>query len=66
LNACVPKATNTPAEYVLFIAFPLQQWLNKRSSVLRYSGLPVLFVFVNGVPQQTDEFANELRVYSVN
>jgi len=25
-----------------------------------------MFVFVNGVPQQTDEFANEVSVYFVN
>jgi hypothetical protein len=66
LNSAYLKATNTFAEYVLFIAFPLQQWFNKRASVLRYGALPVLFVFVNGIPQQTDEFANEVGVYSVN
>jgi len=34
--ACwVTKATNTYLEYVILIAFPLQQWLNERASVLR-------------------------------
>jgi hypothetical protein len=34
--ACwTPAATNTQAEYVILIAFPLQQLLQKRSSVLR-------------------------------
>jgi hypothetical protein len=66
IECCVRKATYKLAEYVLFIAFPLQQLLNKRASVLRYSALSVLFVFVNGVPQQTDEFANGVSVYSVN
>jgi len=32
---------NTHSEYVLLIAFPLQQWLNERSSILRYCTLPV-------------------------
>jgi len=28
--ACwIPKATDTHSEYVIFIAFPLQQWLHK-------------------------------------
>jgi len=28
-SACwIPKATNTHSQYVTFIAFPLQQWLN--------------------------------------
>jgi hypothetical protein len=66
IGCCGPKATNTLGEYVLFIAFPLQRWLNKRASVLRYCALPVLFVFVSGVPQQTDEFADDVIVCSVN
>jgi hypothetical protein len=32
----VPKATNTQSEYVIFISFPLQQWLQQRASMLRY------------------------------
>jgi hypothetical protein len=36
--ACwVPKATNTFAEYVIIIIFPLQQWQHESSSTLRYS-----------------------------
>jgi hypothetical protein len=31
------KATNTHLEYVIHIAFPLQQWLHERASLLRYS-----------------------------
>jgi hypothetical protein len=30
-------ATNTYSEYVIVIAFPLQQWLHERASVLRYT-----------------------------
>ena len=33
----VHKATNTHSEYVIVIAFPLQQWLRERVSVLRYT-----------------------------
>jgi len=34
--ACwIPKATNTHWQYVLLIAFPLQQWLHERASMLR-------------------------------
>ena len=36
--ACrITKATNTHSEYVTLIAFPRQQWLHERSSVLRYA-----------------------------
>ena len=31
------KATNTPSEYVIRIACPLQQWLHERASMLRYT-----------------------------
>jgi hypothetical protein len=41
---CIPKATNTHTGRVTLIAFPLQQWLHERASLLRYaySTLPVL------------------------
>ena len=33
--ACwIPKATNTHSEHVILIAFPLQQWLRERASML--------------------------------
>jgi len=33
----VPKATNTHSEYIIIIAFPLQQWLLELASLLRYT-----------------------------
>jgi len=33
----IPKATNTHSEYVTFIAFPLQQWLQERVSMLLHT-----------------------------
>jgi hypothetical protein len=42
--ACwIPKATNTQSKYVTFIAFPLQQWLRERASVLRHTYIACLF-----------------------
>ena len=36
--ACwMPLATNTYSEYVILIAFPQQQWLQERASILRYA-----------------------------
>jgi hypothetical protein len=32
----ITNATNTPSEYVILIAFPLQQWLYERASILSY------------------------------
>ena len=37
-TACwITKATDTHSEYVIFIAFPLQQWLHQQVSILRYT-----------------------------
>ena len=34
--ACwISKATNTQSEYVILIAFPLEQWSFERASILR-------------------------------
>jgi hypothetical protein len=45
--ACwITKATDTHAEYVILIAFPLQHWLRERASMLRYRTLPALFGFI--------------------
>jgi hypothetical protein len=39
--ACwIPKATNTHSEYVILTAFPLQQWLYERASMVRYTYIP--------------------------
>ena len=35
-------ATNTPSEYVILIAFPLQQWFRERASVLLYTYIDCL------------------------
>jgi len=37
IACCIHNATNTNSEYVRLIAFPLQQWLHGRPSVLRYT-----------------------------
>jgi len=33
----IPKAIDRQAEYVILIAFQLQEWLHERDSLLRYS-----------------------------
>jgi len=43
-SCCVTKATNT--EYVILNAFPLQQWLHERSSLLRYTHIVLLHLHV--------------------
>ena len=41
IACCITKATDTHSECVIIIAFPRQQWLRERASMLRYT-LPVL------------------------
>jgi hypothetical protein len=51
--ACrIPKATNILSEYVIRIAFPLQQMLHDRASVLRYSYIACLFSTYKKTPDQ--------------
>jgi len=40
----ISNATNKHTGCVILIAFPLQRWLHERTSVLRYTSLPVLSV----------------------
>ena len=37
-----PNATNTHSEYVILIAFLLQQWLHEHASMLRYTYIACL------------------------
>jgi hypothetical protein len=47
----IPKATDTHSEYVILIAFPLQQWMHERPSMLRYSALPALLTWYKNLPK---------------
>jgi hypothetical protein len=42
LACCIRKARSTHSEYVILIAFPLQQWLHERASMLRYTYMDCL------------------------
>ena len=46
---CIPKATDMHSEYVTFNVFPLQQLLNERASMLRYTYIACIFLFPNFV-----------------
>jgi hypothetical protein len=41
----IPKATNEHSQCVILIAFPLQQWLHERASLLRYTYIDCLYRF---------------------
>ena len=45
--ACwIPKATHTYLEYVMLTAFPLQQMLHERASILRYTYIGCLAISI--------------------
>ena len=48
--ACwIPIATDTNSEYVIITAFPLQQCLHERASMLRYAYIACLVLFVQSI-----------------
>ena len=44
----IPMATDTLSQYVMLIAFPLQQWLQESASVLLYRYIVCHFVLDRG------------------
>jgi hypothetical protein len=42
IACCIPKATNTHSQYVILVAFPLQQLLPEHASMLRYTYIACL------------------------
>jgi hypothetical protein len=46
LAHCILVTTNTNPEYVILTAFPLQQWLHERTSII---ACPIL-IFTNTLP----------------
>ena len=32
---CIPKATNILSEYIIFIVYPMREWLREHASILR-------------------------------
>ena len=45
IACCIPKATDTHSEYLILIAFPLQQWLDDRTWMLRHTYLHCLHCY---------------------
>jgi len=45
--ACwIPKSINTHSEYVIIIAFPLQQWFCDSASMLRYKSVNIASLII--------------------
>jgi len=47
ISCWIPKATDTPSEYVIIIAFLLQQWSHDRYSLLRYTYNTLRVLLIN-------------------
>jgi hypothetical protein len=54
--ACwIPKATNIHSAYVILIAFPWQQWLHERASMLRYTYIACPVIYVQSIGHQSSQ-----------
>ena len=42
IACCVPNATNRDSQYVTLTAYPVQQWLHERASMLSYTSISCL------------------------
>jgi hypothetical protein len=49
LSGWLSKATDTHSEYVIPLAFSLRQWLQERTSILRYPYVVSLIYLCNGI-----------------
>jgi len=58
------KATNTHSEYVVLIAFALQQWSQKRASMLRYMYTACLVYYYQKTLLQFHEIKFSLPVFT--
>jgi hypothetical protein len=56
IACCVPKAADRHSEYVTHIAFPQQQWLHERSSLLHYRYTACIVVLRMSDWTKTSEF----------
>jgi hypothetical protein len=54
------KTRHTLSEYVIIIAFPLQQWLNERALVLHYANCLSFWIVTAGFRTLTPHVTNVL------
>jgi len=45
ITCWIPRTTNTHSEYIILIALPLQQWLQKRASLLHFTFIVSLVAY---------------------
>jgi len=62
MTCWIPKATNTHSEYVILTAFPLEQWLDERASMLRCTYITCLYNTVCPTRYRTRHFFNNFTV----
>jgi len=58
ISCCLHKVTNTHSEFVTLIAFPLQQWLQDRASLLRYTYIACLVLIFRQLAIMTGPLTN--------
>jgi hypothetical protein len=58
IACCILKATDTHSEYVILIAFPLQQWLHEGASMLCHAYIACLVELFTTVSRKTHLHCN--------
>jgi hypothetical protein len=64
----IAKAKNTHSEYVIFIAFPLQQLLHERPSMLRCTHIASVVMLCNSVSvgeKNNEMYARQMATWNV-
>ena len=58
---CIPKATNRHSKNVTFLAFPLQQWLDERTSMLHCTYIACFVLQYRVIHKSLRDFRTRLR-----
>jgi len=65
ISRCVPEATNTHPQYVTVTAFPLQEWLHERSSLVSYIACVVTYCNISSLSRERELQLLQYCVYHI-
>ena len=64
IECCITKATNTHSDYVMFIAFSLQQWLQERATMLSHNILPIACLVILKLVNRSVRLKNYISAFN--
>ena len=64
ISCWITKATEIQPEYVILIAFPLQQWLRERASISRFAYIAcIVLLFFMALTNANLEITKKVQLY---